>query len=185
MTLIADLFPKLRTPEKVVRYMSKKSSFKGPSARQHVKRVQTLLRSGQTALLPYLLIIWKVIESQKVCFSQTQSLITGFNTLTADDKYSLLNKDKFNATNSDQIIAKTKSFFTIFYCIFEMCIKFLNIFKKKMTLIADLFPKLRTPENWLDIYPKSPVSKDPLLDNNVKRVQTLFISGEQHCYHIY
>ena len=42
MTLIADLFPKLRTPENVVRYMSKKSSFKGPFARQHVKRVQTL-----------------------------------------------------------------------------------------------------------------------------------------------
>ena len=34
-----------------------------------------------------------------------------------------------------------------------------------MTLIADLFPKLRTPENVVDIYPKSPVSKDPLLDN--------------------
>ena len=47
MTLIADLFPKLRTPENVVRYMSKKSSFKGPFARQHVKRVQTLLRSGE------------------------------------------------------------------------------------------------------------------------------------------
>ena len=47
MTLIADLFPILRTPEKVVRYMSKKSSFKGPFARQHVKRVQTLLQSGQ------------------------------------------------------------------------------------------------------------------------------------------
>ena len=29
-----------------------------------------------TALLPYSLIIWKVIESEKVCFSQTQSLIT-------------------------------------------------------------------------------------------------------------
>ena len=29
MTLIVDLFPKLRTPENVVRYMSKKSSFKG------------------------------------------------------------------------------------------------------------------------------------------------------------
>ena len=77
MTLIADLFPKLRTPENVVRYMSKKSSSKGPFARQHVKRVQSLLRSGDTALLPYLLIIWKVIESEKVCFSQMQSLITG------------------------------------------------------------------------------------------------------------
>ena len=45
MTLIADLFPKLRTAENVVRYMSKKSRFKGTFDRQHGKRVQTLLRS--------------------------------------------------------------------------------------------------------------------------------------------
>ena len=45
MTLIADLFPKLHTPENVVRYMSIKSRFKGPFHRQHGKRVQTLLRS--------------------------------------------------------------------------------------------------------------------------------------------
>ena len=45
MTLIADLFPKLRTPKNVVRYMSKNSHFKGPFDRQHRKRVQTLLRS--------------------------------------------------------------------------------------------------------------------------------------------
>ena len=44
MTLIADLFPKLRTPENVVRYMSKKSGFKGPFDRQHGKGIQTLLR---------------------------------------------------------------------------------------------------------------------------------------------
>ena len=46
MTFIADLFPKLRTPKNVVRYLSKKSRFKGPFDRQHGKRVQTLLRSG-------------------------------------------------------------------------------------------------------------------------------------------
>ena len=45
MTLIADLFPILRTPKNVVRYMSKKSRFKGSFERQHGKRVQTLLRS--------------------------------------------------------------------------------------------------------------------------------------------
>ena len=45
MTLIADLFPKWRTPENVMRYMSKKSRFKGPFDRQHGKRVQTLLES--------------------------------------------------------------------------------------------------------------------------------------------
>ena len=45
MTLIADLFPKIRTPKNVVKYMSKKSRFKVPFDRQHVKLVQTLLRS--------------------------------------------------------------------------------------------------------------------------------------------
>ena len=47
MTLIAYFFAKLRTPEKVARYMSKKSHFKGPFDRQDGKRIQTLLRSGQ------------------------------------------------------------------------------------------------------------------------------------------
>ena len=45
MTFIADLFPKLRTPKNLVRYLSKKPRFKGPFDRQHGKRVQTLLRS--------------------------------------------------------------------------------------------------------------------------------------------
>ena len=45
MTLIADLFSKLRTPKNVVTYLSKKFRFKGPFDRQHGKRVQTLLRS--------------------------------------------------------------------------------------------------------------------------------------------
>ena len=45
VTLIADFFSKLRTPENVARYMSKRSRFKGPFDRQHGKRIQTLLRS--------------------------------------------------------------------------------------------------------------------------------------------
>ena len=45
MTVIADFFPKLRTPENVARYMSKKSCFKGPFERKDGKRIQTLLRS--------------------------------------------------------------------------------------------------------------------------------------------
>ena len=47
MTLRADLFPKLRTPENVAGYMPKKSRFKRPFDRQHDKWVQTLLRSKQ------------------------------------------------------------------------------------------------------------------------------------------
>ena len=45
MTLIADLFPKLRTPKNVVTYMSKNSRFEVPFDRQHGKRVEKFLRS--------------------------------------------------------------------------------------------------------------------------------------------
>ena len=45
MPFIADFFPKLRTPKNVLRYISKKSHFKGPFDRQHGKRVQALLQS--------------------------------------------------------------------------------------------------------------------------------------------
>ena len=45
MTFIAHLFPKLRTPKDVVRYLSEKSRFKGTFDRQHGKRVQKLLQS--------------------------------------------------------------------------------------------------------------------------------------------
>ena len=45
MSLIGDLFPKLRTPKNGVRYNSKKSRFKGPFDREHGKQVQTLLPS--------------------------------------------------------------------------------------------------------------------------------------------
>ena len=47
MTLIADFFSKLRTPESLARYMSKKFRFKEAFDRQHGKRVQTQLESGQ------------------------------------------------------------------------------------------------------------------------------------------
>ena len=76
MTVIGDFFPKLHTPQNVVRYMCKKSHLKGSFEGQHGKRVQTLLRSEQQVVSPYLMIFLKVIESEKVCFTQTQSLIT-------------------------------------------------------------------------------------------------------------
>ena len=47
MTLIADFYLKLRTPENLARYMSKKSRLKEPFDRQHGKRVQRQLQSGQ------------------------------------------------------------------------------------------------------------------------------------------
>ena len=45
MTLIVHVFPILRTPKNVVRYMSEKSLFRRPFDTKHGKPVQTLLQS--------------------------------------------------------------------------------------------------------------------------------------------
>ena len=50
MTLIAEVFPQLRTPKKMVTSMSKKSCFKGSFEKQYGKGAQTLLK-GQRQLL--------------------------------------------------------------------------------------------------------------------------------------
>ena len=45
MTLKADIFPKLRTPKNVVRYMSEKARLREGFYKQHGKRAQKLLKS--------------------------------------------------------------------------------------------------------------------------------------------
>ena len=63
------------------------------------------------------------------------------NTLTDDDKYSLLYRD--NLTQPIQILLsqKQKTFSEFFSAFFKSTLNF-EIFQKKMTLIADVFPKL-------------------------------------------
>ena len=54
-----------------------------------------------------------------------------------------------------------------------------------MTLIPDFFSKLHTPENMARYMSKKSRFKGPIDKQHGKRVQTLFRSGQQHCYHIY
>ena len=50
MTLIADVFRKLRTPKNLVRSMFKMSRLRGPFEKQDGKRAQTLLKFEQQHL---------------------------------------------------------------------------------------------------------------------------------------
>ena len=67
------------------------------------------------------------------------------NTLTDDDKYSLLYRD--NLTQEIQILLsqKRKTFSKLFSKILKPTLN-LNIFKKKMALIPDVVPKLPSPK---------------------------------------
>ena len=45
MTVIADVFPEIPAPEKMVRRMSKRRCLRGPLDREHRKSVETMFQS--------------------------------------------------------------------------------------------------------------------------------------------
>ena len=97
------------------------------------------------------------------------------NTLTADDKYSLLNRDNLMQPMQMNLSHKQKNFS-------EHTCKFLKFtlnfehFQNKITPIAYIFPKLRTPKDGLDKCLKSPVSED-LSRGNI-------VNGRKHCLNL-
>ena len=70
------------------------------------------------------------------------------NTLTADDKYSLISRDNWMQTIQTHLSQKQNIFSEFFSAFFESALNF-DHFEKKMTLLAYVFPKLPTTINVL------------------------------------
>ena len=105
------------------------------------------------------------------------------NTLTADDKYSLLNRDNLTQPIRTPLSQKHKAFSEFFLPFSKYTLNFEH-FQKKMTLVAYLFPKLRTPKNVVRYMSKKSRFKVPFDRQHGKRLQTLLRSEPQHRYHI-
>ena len=69
-----------------------------------------------------------------------------FNTLTADEKYTLLNRDELTQPTQMQLSRKQK-LFSQFFSVFLKSTSTFEPFEKMVTLIAYVFPKLRTRKN--------------------------------------
>ena len=94
------------------------------------------------APLASLLITNKDIEFEKLTLSDMQNVMT-VNSFTADEKYSPLERDNFTQPIWVILSQKRKAFAQFFSSVLKSILN-LNIFKKKLTLIANVFPKLRT-----------------------------------------
>ena len=75
MTLIADVFPKLRTPKNMVRSMHKSPVSEDPT-KSNMVNLPKLCSNLKDTSLPYLLITGKSIVLQKVSVSDNQNLRT-------------------------------------------------------------------------------------------------------------
>ena len=130
MTLIADVFPKLRTPKNMVRSMPKKSCFMRSVEKLHGKSSQTLFKfEGQ--LLYHICRSLRRQLSYKKCLLVICKISKLFpNTLSADGKYSLVHRDDLTERIQMQLSEKQKTFCRFFSSFLKSSLN-LKHFQKK------------------------------------------------------
>ena len=129
------------------------------------------------------MITLKVIKSEKVFWRICKILRLLVNTLTADEKYSLINRGTLTEAIQVQL-TQNKKFFSIFFSILKIYMNFWIFFKKMVTLIADIFPKLRTLKNVVRQMSKKSRFREAFDYQHCKRAQTLLKSERKHLNHI-
>ena len=177
MTPVAEVFPKLRTPKNMVTSMSKKSRFKGSFGKQHGKRAQTLLKFAWQHLYHIYWSLWMQLTCKKSLLVTCKISRLFPNTLSAVGMYSVLNRDNLTQSIQMQLSRKQKTFSEFFSAFLKASLNF-NIFKeKKMTLIADIFPKLRTTKSLVRSILKKPVPRDPS--------ERKMANATKHCWNLH
>ena len=125
--------------------MSKNCRFTVPFNKQHGKRARTLFKSERWRLCHVHWSLQRQLSLKKSLLLICKILRLFLHTFPADDKYSLPNRDNLTQSVQMQLSQKQKPF-SPFFAKFSNLASFFS-FKKKMTLIANVFPKLRTSKN--------------------------------------
>ena len=114
MTLIAEVFPKLRSPKNKVRSISIKSRFKGSFKKEHGKCAQTLFKFAWQNLYHIYWSLWRQLTFKNFLLVICKISRLFPNTLSADGKYSLLNRDNLTQPIQMQLSRKQKTFSQFF-----------------------------------------------------------------------
>ena len=130
-TLIADVVPKLRTPKNTFRSMPEKSCFRGSVEKQHGKCAQTLPKLERQILYHIYWLLGTQLSYKKSLLVICKISRQFPNTLCADGKYSLLDRDNLTQRIQMLLSEKQKNFFGFFFFIFENYFKFGTFSKKR------------------------------------------------------
>ena len=109
----------------------KKTTFGGPFNKQHVKRFQTVLRSQPQCLYQIYWLLCTELSRKKSLLVIWKILRLFVTTLSAEEKYSLLNRDNLMQPIHMQLSQEQKTFSWSFFLIFEIYIKFWTSSKKR------------------------------------------------------
>ena len=104
--------------------MSKKSRLREPFDKQHGKRAQALFKSASYSPLPYSLILLSQTSVKKSLSLTCQILGVLLNTLAADEKYPVLNRDNLTIPIQMQLSQKQKTFSEFFAAFLKFRVNF-------------------------------------------------------------
>ena len=182
LTFKANVFPKLRTRKEALREVSKKRRFNVPFHKQHGKGEETPSKLSRRHLYHTYWSPIRIFSLKKSLLVICKSLWLFVNTFTAYEKYSPLNRDYFTQQINMKLSQKSQTF-SRFHAAFLTSRLNFRQFKKKLTLIANVFPKLRTRKEALRWVSKK--CRFTVLFNKQphKGAQTHFKSSLWHLYH--
>ena len=155
MTLLAFIFRTLRTPKTRLDKCLKSPVSEDPSRSNMADMGKHCWNMHHT------IFIFFIDHCQE---NWVRILVLLVNILAADEKSPVLNRDNITITIQMQLSQKQKTFSRFFSAFLKSTLNFKH-FEKKMTRIAFVFRKLRTPKTKLDKCLKSKVSEDPSTSN--------------------
>ena len=138
MSLIAEVFRKLWTPKNMVTSMSKKSRFKGSFGKQHGKRAQTLLKFAWQHLYHIYWSLWRQLTWRKSQLVICKISILFPDTLSANSRYSFLNRDNLTQPIQMQLSQKQKTFSEFFCAFLKSSLNFEHFQKKDDSHRSDI-----------------------------------------------
>ena len=115
---------------KQIRSMSNNSGFRGPFEKQHGKLAQTLLKSERQSLYHIYWSLWRQLSLKKSLLHICKIVRLFVNTLTANDKYYLVNRDILKEPIQIQLPQKLKILLN-FFKNFEIYLNFWTFSKKR------------------------------------------------------
>ena len=156
--------------------MSKISSLWGPLDEQLGKSSEKLLESPSQHLYHIHWFLPRKLSWKKSLLLTCKILGLIFNTLAADDRYPIPNKDNLTIPTQMQLSERQQTS-SQFLAAFLISSGNLKPFEKKMTTLDYLFPNLRDPKMWLDKSLQRPVSQDPWTSN--------MVNVSKHCWNLH
>ena len=110
--------------------MFKNLRFRLPFEKQHGTPVPTLFQSERQNMCHIYWSIWRQLGCKKALLVRCKILRLFVNTLSADEKYSVLNRDSLTQPIQMQLSEKQKTFSWYFFAIFKCSLNF-ELFQKK------------------------------------------------------